>query len=85
MRQARPDLDPEVVAVDGSVGGGGAPGVRLSGWALALPQACAAALRTGDPPVVARVHRGRCLVDPRCVEPPDDDRLAAAIVAVPAG
>ncbi|GAB2587025.1 L-seryl-tRNA(Sec) selenium transferase [Microlunatus antarcticus] len=72
----------EVVPSDGAVGGGGAPGLTLPGWAVALPPAYAAALRTGDPTVVARTERGRCLVDLRCVDPDDDGRLADAIRAV---
>lgn len=69
----------KVVAHDGRVGGGGAPGVPLPGWAVELPEACAAALRTGDPAIVARTHQGRCLVDLRCVPEADDDRIAAAV------
>ncbi len=70
-----------VVAVDGRVGGGGAPGVPLPGWAVELPEACASALRLGDPPVVARVERGRCVLDLRCVPEDADDTLAAAAAA----
>ncbi len=72
----------EIVEVDGRVGGGGAPGFPLAGWALALPTECARALRLGAPAVLARVDRGSCLVDLRCVEPDDDSRVAATIVAV---
>jgi L-seryl-tRNA(Ser) seleniumtransferase len=72
----------EAVEVVGRVGGGGAPGFELPGWAVELPEACAGALRRGDPAVVARVERGRCLVDLRCVPPEDEDRLAAAIRSV---
>jgi L-seryl-tRNA(Ser) seleniumtransferase len=68
-----------VVAHDGRVGGGGAPGVPLPGWAVRLPEATAALLRTGDPAVMARVHDGACLLDPRCVPDADDDRLLAAV------
>ena len=75
-------LAAEVVASDGAVGGGGAPGLALPGWAVALPTAYAAALRTGDPAVVARVERGRCLVDLRCVDAADDGRVAEAVRAV---
>ena len=69
----------EPVPSDGAVGGGGAPELALTGWALALPEACAALLRAGSPPVMARVHAGRCLVDPRAVPPARDAELAAAI------
>lgn len=71
----------EVVTVHGHVGGGGAPGVPLPGWALALPGPVAPRLRAGDPPVVARVEGGRCLVDLRCVDPADDETVAAALRA----
>ena len=71
-----------VVAHDGRVGGGGAPGVPLPGWAVELPEDCAAGLRLGEPAVVARVHQGRCLVDLRCVPEADDESIAAAIARV---
>jgi L-seryl-tRNA(Ser) seleniumtransferase len=70
-----------VVAHDGRVGGGGAPGVPLRGWAVRLPEAVAAALRTGEPAVLPRVHDGACLLDLRCVPPDDDERLLAAVRA----
>lgn len=68
-----------VVAHDGRVGGGGAPGVALQGWALRLPEALAAPLRTGDPAVLPRVHDGSCLLDLRCVPEADDDRILDAV------
>ena len=71
----------EVVPSDGAVGGGGAPGQVLPWWAVALPPSYAPLLRAGDPCVVGRVERDRCLLDLRCVEPEDDDRIAAAVRA----
>lgn len=71
----------EVVPHDGRVGGGGAPGVPLPGWAVRLPEAMAAALRTGEPAVVARVHDGACLLDLRCIPEVDDERLLGAVRA----
>jgi L-seryl-tRNA(Ser) seleniumtransferase len=71
-----------VVPHDGRVGGGGAPGVPLPGWAVELPEDCAAALRTGDPAIVTRVHQGRCLVDLRCVPAAEDASIADAITRV---
>ncbi|HEY5856784.1 MAG TPA: L-seryl-tRNA(Sec) selenium transferase [Aldersonia sp.] len=70
-----------VVAHDGRVGGGGAPGVPLPGWAVRLPEAAAAPLRAGDPAVLPRVHDGACLLDLRCVPEEDDGRLLAAVRA----
>ena len=74
-----------VVAVDGCVGGGGAPGVPLPGWALALPERCAELLRTGDPTVVARIEGGRCLVDLRCVPSEADGDVEYAVRAALSG
>jgi len=68
-----------VVPHDGRVGGGGAPGYPLPGWALQLPEGLAVRLRTGDPAVLPRVHDGACLVDLRCVPSGDDDRILAAV------
>jgi L-seryl-tRNA(Ser) seleniumtransferase len=67
------------VPADGVVGGGGAPGVRLPGWAVALPEAYSALLRSQPHPVLARVERGQCLVDLRCVPPGQDDEVVRAI------
>ncbi|GAB3939548.1 L-seryl-tRNA(Sec) selenium transferase [Corynebacterium tapiri] len=74
-------LECEIVEHDGRVGGGGAPGLRLKGYALRLPEYVAARLRAGDVPVLARVKDGACLVDPRCIEPADEAALGAALVA----
>jgi L-seryl-tRNA(Ser) seleniumtransferase len=61
------------------VGGGGAPGVELPSWAVALPERYAAALRLGDPPVVGRVDNGRLLLDLRCIPSAQDETLVAAV------
>ncbi|GAA5003804.1 L-seryl-tRNA(Sec) selenium transferase [Streptomyces hyderabadensis] len=74
-------LTAPVVPSDGLVGGGGAPGLTLPGWAVELPAHLAAVLRHGDPCVVARVDDGRCLLDPRCVPDGEDERLARAVLA----
>ena len=71
----------EVVPSAGAVGGGGAPGQELPGWAVALPSSYAERLRLGDPCVVGRVQDGRCLLDLRCVPPADDVRVRDAVLA----
>jgi L-seryl-tRNA(Ser) seleniumtransferase len=71
----------EVVPSAGAVGGGGAPGLTLPGWAVALPAEMAGPLRLGDPGVVCRVEHGRCLVDLRCVPESDDETVRAAVEA----
>ena len=74
-------LDHRIVPVEGRVGGGGAPGVPLPGWAVAIPAHYAAELRRGDPLVVARIDDGRCLLDPRCLEQAQLAQVAQAVVA----
>ncbi|HLH84773.1 MAG TPA: L-seryl-tRNA(Sec) selenium transferase [Trebonia sp.] len=85
---ARRRVSASVVDAEGAVGGGGAPGVTLPGAAVALPEALAAPLRWGEPvrrgevpAVVGRVERGRLLLDLRSVDPDDDERLVAAVLA----
>ena len=68
-----------VVPHDGRVGGGGAPGFPLPGWALQLPERLAFHLRAGDPAVLPRVHDDSCLLDLRCVPVGDDDRILGAV------
>lgn len=72
----------EAVPSPGAVGGGGAPGVELPGWAVALPEAYAAVLRGHDPCVLARLERGRTVVDLRCIPESADDAVLVAIRAV---
>jgi len=75
-------LGREVVAVDGRVGGGGAPGVPLPGWAVEVPVPAVERLRepAGDGPVVlARVDEGRGLLDLRCVPADRDVDVEAAL------
>ena len=75
------ELHAAVEASEGAVGGGGAPGVGLPGWAVALPPELAAALRMGEPAVVGRIAGGRLLLDLRCVPPSSDHELVAAVQA----
>ena len=72
----------EVVASRGAVGAGAFPAHELPSAAVALPgngKALAARLRTGSPPVVARIHEGRVLLDLRSVPENDDTALAEAV------
>jgi L-seryl-tRNA(Ser) seleniumtransferase len=71
----------KVVPSPGAVGGGGAPGLVLPGWAVAVPEELADALRCGDPCVVARVADGLCLLDLRCVPAADDVRVRDAVLS----
>jgi L-seryl-tRNA(Ser) seleniumtransferase len=82
----------DVVDVRSTIGGGSLPGETLPSAAVAigktaLPKAdaLAAALRRGEPAVVARIEDGRVLLDLRTVDPEDDPALAEAICAALAG
>jgi L-seryl-tRNA(Ser) seleniumtransferase len=66
-----------------TIGGGSAPGSELATRlvAIALPaERLEALLRTGQPPVIARIEGGRLLLDLRTVDPADDSRLAQLVV-----
>ncbi len=69
------------------VGGGALPLLELRGPAVALDPAAMGAeelarrLRLGDPPVVARIERGRVLLDPRTMTDDDAEGARAGVVA----
>jgi len=73
----------EVVAGVARVGGGALPLLELPGPVVALeaPSAdtLAARLRTGDPPVMARIEAGRLLLDPRTLAADELEPTAAAV------
>jgi L-seryl-tRNA(Ser) seleniumtransferase len=71
----------KVVPSAGAVGGGGAPGLDLPGWAVAVPSELAEPLRRGVPPVIGRIVRDRCLLDLRCIAEEDDPLLREAVLA----
>jgi L-seryl-tRNA(Ser) seleniumtransferase len=74
----------EVVAGESMVGGGSLPEQGLPTWCAAITPAAgadrfAAALRSGSPPIVARIAEGRVLFDPRTVDRRDDITVEKAI------
>ncbi len=72
----------EVVDAVAKVGGGALPLLELEGPAVALEgdaMAILAALRRADPPVIARIHEGRVLLDPRTLA--DDELMPVAAAA----
>ncbi len=76
----------EIVRSTAKVGGGALPLLELEGPAVALaegrdPVALAAALREGDPPVIARVHDGRVLLDPRTLSDQEAPLVARVVLA----
>ncbi|HUA49302.1 MAG TPA: L-seryl-tRNA(Sec) selenium transferase [Solirubrobacteraceae bacterium] len=63
-------------------GGGTLPLLELEGPVVALvadPGPVARALRHGDPPVIARIHDGRLLLDPRTLTDAEIEPLAGAV------
>ncbi len=73
-----------VVPAQSTVGGGSLPGEMLPTWAVALaapaPDALAASLRRGAPPVIVRIADDRLLFDLRTVAPDEDETLLSAVV-----
>jgi L-seryl-tRNA(Ser) seleniumtransferase len=78
------EIPAAVVPAASTVGGGSLPGETLPTRALALshpsPDALAAALRAGDPPVIVRISEGQLILDPRTV-PAEADRLLLRALA----
>jgi L-seryl-tRNA(Ser) seleniumtransferase len=79
----------EVVPLVATIGGGSLPGETLPSFGLAVAarsaDRLAAALRTGEPAVLARIEGGRVVLDLRTVDPSADDELAGAVAVALAG
>jgi L-seryl-tRNA(Ser) seleniumtransferase len=81
----------ELVRTTSRVGGGALPLAELEGPAVALtaqiePTQIAARLRAGQPPVIARIHDGRLVLDPRTLTEDEVEVVAVAVrEALPAG
>jgi L-seryl-tRNA(Ser) seleniumtransferase len=70
----------EVEETVGRVGGGALPLAELPSFACALEEELAALLREGEPPVIALVRDGRCLLDCRTIADDEVDAVAGAVV-----
>ncbi len=77
LAAALPAGSAEVVPHAGAVGGGGAPGQELPGWAVAVDADLAEPLRARG--VVGRVSDGRLLLDLRAVPPDRDTDVLEAV------
>jgi L-seryl-tRNA(Ser) seleniumtransferase len=80
----------EVVRAVSRVGGGALPLTDLEGPVVALagtldPVAVLQRLRAHDPPVIARIHDGRVLVDPRTIADDEVDTVVGAVRRALAG
>lgn len=69
----------EVRSGQSTVGGGSLPEETLPTWLVALnvgrPAALATKLRQGDPAIISRLENDLVVLDPRTVDPDDDERL----------
>ncbi len=71
----------EVEQAVGRVGGGALPLAELPSFACAVEEELAEPLRRGEPPVVALVRDGRCLLDCRTIADSEVDEVASAVTA----
>ena len=73
----------EIVQGASVIGGGSTPAQSLETWLLAIASDDVAGLeqrlRTGQPPVIARIENDRVLIDLRTVFPEEEEELAAAL------
>jgi L-seryl-tRNA(Ser) seleniumtransferase len=78
-----PGISAEVVRGESLIGGGSTPEQSLETWLAAVDSPDAGALderlRSGEPPVIARIERDRLLLDLRTVFPEEETELAAAL------
>jgi len=84
LRQA--GIRAQVIEGRSAIGGGSLPGETLPTWLLALqlpsPDTIARALRSYNPPIVARIEEDLLLFDPRTVFPEEEETLLRGIEAV---
>ncbi|HVH68090.1 MAG TPA: L-seryl-tRNA(Sec) selenium transferase [Gemmatimonadales bacterium] len=81
--------DVEVIEGESEVGGGSFPGAKLRTWLVRVaadtghraPETLAARLRSGDPPVVARIANDRVVLDPRTIFEDQIETVARAVRA----
>jgi L-seryl-tRNA(Ser) seleniumtransferase len=69
----------EVEETVGRVGGGALPLAELPSFACAVEEGLATRLRDADPPVVALVRDGRCLLDCRTIADAEVEEVARAV------
>lgn len=73
----------DIVETVSEVGGGSLPGLSLPGYALAIdtenPELLARKLRQRDEPIFGRIEHGRFLLDLRCVDRHEEEKIHAAL------
>ena len=87
LREAIPGTEVTVEDDVSPVGGGSFPGEGVPTRVVALGEGAVRVvdgereLRAGDPPVVARIRDGRLILDPRTMEPTEEDGVPALVRA----
>ncbi len=85
LRRAVPGVAPVIQEETTEAGGGSLPEHPIATVVMAVehpaPERLERSLRSFSPPVLARIHRGRLLVDLRCVAPDEESELLGALVA----
>ena len=69
----------DVVDLSSVPGGGTLPTIEIPSVGIRLDGDHTEALRSHTPPIIARVHEQRTLLDLRTVEPHDDEMIATAV------
>ncbi|MDQ4142308.1 MAG: L-seryl-tRNA(Sec) selenium transferase [Actinomycetota bacterium] len=87
LRSRVEGLSAEAVETTSVPGGGSVPGAEIASFGVSLghvsrsPSEIERALRTADPPVIARVETERVLLDLRTVAPAEDEILADLVAS----
>lgn len=71
-----------VVACESLPGAGSTPGASIPSYAVEVSGDHLAALRAGDPPIIARVREGRTMLDLRTVDPSDDELVRKVLGSI---
>ena len=80
-------IEPFVEPSRSAIGGGTLPGETLPSWVLSLDcqgvsggaEEIMGRMRSGDPPVIARIEEDHVLLDPRTVSPEEDEALIGGL------
>src|SRR5829696_3088947 len=83
LRRNTPGLEVDVTPSVARSGGGTLPTHEIPSFAVRLggtdPEALAGDLRSGEPPVIGRVHEGRLCLDVRTLLPGDEEAVIGAL------
>lgn len=78
-----PGLRAEVIAGESAIGGGATPERPIATWLISIECAdvveCERRLRSGNPPVIARIENGRLILDLRTVFREEEEEVATAL------